>query len=247
QYEFYVLSKCPNIELESEWVGPFTFMTLPLPCATPTDLSIDNITVDSASISWMSDGELFDIQWGTSGFQLGYGTVVSGIQTTTYDLTSLNGYTQYQVYVRKDCSVNQSDWVGPFAFTTLMPECVVPTELAVSNITADSATLNWTSDGSLFHIQYGEQGFSLGSGTIIENIQNTTHNLASLNGYTTHEVYVRKDCTINQSEWIGPIEFTTLIPVCVPPTDLTVTNVQAYSATLSWTSTGNLFDIEWGP
>src|SRR5690606_34790710 len=166
QYEFYVLSKCPNIELESEWVGPFTFMTLPLPCATPTDLSIDNITVDSASISWMSDGELFDIQWGTSGFQLGYGTVVSGIQTTTYDLTSLNGYTQYQVYVRKDCSVNQSDWVGPFAFTTLMPECVVPTELAVSNITADSATLNWTSDGSLFHIQYGEQGFSLGSGTI---------------------------------------------------------------------------------
>src|SRR5690606_34420395 len=111
QYEFYVLSKCPNIELESEWVGPFTFMTLPLPCATPTDLSIDNITVDSASISWMSDGELFDIQWGTSGFQLGYGTVVSGIQTTTYDLTSLNGYTQYQVYVRKDCSVNQSDWV----------------------------------------------------------------------------------------------------------------------------------------
>src|SRR5690606_1045431 len=28
----------------------------------------------------------------------------------------------YQFYVRQDCTVNESDWAGPFSFTTL-PQC----------------------------------------------------------------------------------------------------------------------------
>src|SRR5690606_25277166 len=42
--------------------------------------------------------------------------------TNSYNLTNLDYNTQYQVYIRQDCTVNESDWAGPFSFTTL-PQC----------------------------------------------------------------------------------------------------------------------------
>src|SRR5690606_35231691 len=40
----------------------------------------------------------------------------------SYNLTNLDYNTQYQFYIRQDCTVNESDWAGPFSFTTL-PQC----------------------------------------------------------------------------------------------------------------------------
>src|SRR5690606_25582843 len=91
-------------------------------CDAPTNLTATNITSVSATLGWTSDGNNFDIEWGTQGFTQGSGTLVTDIATNSYNLTNLDYNTQYQFYIRQDCTVKESDWAGPFSFTTL-PQC----------------------------------------------------------------------------------------------------------------------------
>src|SRR5690606_13711648 len=88
-------------------------------CDAPTNLTATNITSVSATLGWTSDGNNFDIEWGTQGFTQGSGTLVTDIATNSYNLTNLDYNTQYQFYIRQDCTVKESDWAGPFSFTTL--------------------------------------------------------------------------------------------------------------------------------
>src|SRR5690606_38568956 len=178
-------------------------------CVVPTDLTASNLTENSADLSWTSDGTLFDIEWGVSGFTQGSGTVVADLETTTHNLSGLSANTEYQFYVRQNCTVNQSIWVGPITFTTLAI-CPEPTDLTASNITENSAYLSWTSNGSLFDVEWGVSGFTQGSGTVVSNLITTTHNLSGLSANTEYEFYVRQNCTVNQSDWTGPFTFTTL-------------------------------------
>src|SRR5690606_16128662 len=90
-----------------------------IPCDAPTNLTATNITSVSATLGWTSDGNNFDIEWGTQGFTQGSGTLVTDIATNSYNLTNLDYNTQYQFYIRQDCTVKESDWAGPFSFTTL--------------------------------------------------------------------------------------------------------------------------------
>src|SRR5690606_37323692 len=66
------------------------------PCDTPTNLTATNITSVSATLGWTSDGNNFDIEWGTQGFTQGSGTLVTDIATNSYNLTNLDYNTQYQ-------------------------------------------------------------------------------------------------------------------------------------------------------
>ncbi len=93
---------------------------LPIPtCIQPSGLTASAITSSSANLSWTSTGNLFDIQWGTQGFALGAGTIVSGI-TVPYTLSGLMPNTSYSYYVRRDCGATDglSLWSGPFNFRT---------------------------------------------------------------------------------------------------------------------------------
>ena len=49
-----------------------------------------------------------------------------------------------------------------------IPSCVAPTNLTASNITGGSADFSWTPGGNetLWNIQWGNAGFTLGTGTI---------------------------------------------------------------------------------
>src|SRR5690606_8955166 len=89
-------------------------------CDAPTNLTATNITSVSATLGWTSDGNNFDIEWGTQGFTQGSGTLVTDIATNSYNLTNLDYNTQYQFYIRQDCTVKESDWAGPFSFTTIL-------------------------------------------------------------------------------------------------------------------------------
>src|SRR5690606_7601598 len=93
-----------------------------IPCDAPTNLTATNITSVSATLGWTSDGNNFDIEWGTQGFTQGSGTLVTDIATNSYNHTNLDYNTQYKFYIRQDCTVKESEWAGPFSFTTL-PQC----------------------------------------------------------------------------------------------------------------------------
>src|SRR5690606_24966935 len=87
-------------------------------CQTPVNLTVDNLTSNSAKLIWESNESVFEIEWGTAGFTQGNGTIVSSITTLFYELDNLQPNTEYEFYVRSDCGSIYSDWAGPKEFRT---------------------------------------------------------------------------------------------------------------------------------
>ncbi|WP_410879378.1 MBG domain-containing protein [Myroides sp. DW712] len=95
--------------------------------------------------------------------------------------------------------------------------CARPTELGVTNTTATSADLTWTSSGTLFDIKWGLRGFDLDTaGTLVTDFTNGG-TLSGLNLDMDYDYYVRQDCgtTNGVSSWVGPYRFNTL-RYCIP-------------------------------
>src|SRR5690606_9542507 len=106
-----------NYVNNNTWIITPTFELLPA-CPTPLGLTASNITLNSAELSWMSSGELFDIEWGLQGFALGSGTLVNGVYNS-HTLNDLTAETYYQYYVRQSCGADgESTWAGPYTFYT---------------------------------------------------------------------------------------------------------------------------------
>ena len=90
------------------------------PCPNPSALTISNVTISSADLSWTAGGTetAWNVEYGSTGFALGSGTLTP-TSTTTLSMTSLTDLTTYDVYVQSDCGSGQtSAWIGPLTFTT---------------------------------------------------------------------------------------------------------------------------------
>ncbi|MDG1146973.1 MAG: hypothetical protein P8N52_01580, partial [Crocinitomicaceae bacterium] len=89
-------------------------------CLEPISLMASNVTISDADLSWTDAAAsgLSNVEYGVAGFTLGTGTAITGTANTTESISGLASGTTYEFYVQSDCGVNQSAWVGPFAFTT---------------------------------------------------------------------------------------------------------------------------------
>jgi hypothetical protein len=75
------------------------------------------------------------------------------------------------------------------------PTCPQPLAPTLVSATLNSATINWSPGGSetQWQIQYGTQGFALGSGTTL-NVNAYPHTISSLTPYSFYQAYVRAIC-----------------------------------------------------
>ncbi|PIP55189.1 MAG: hypothetical protein COX07_01240, partial [Bacteroidetes bacterium CG23_combo_of_CG06-09_8_20_14_all_32_9] len=97
-------------------------------CIPPTALNASAITDTSATLDWTAGGTetLWNLEWDTTGFTQGTGTLISGLTTNSYNLTGLTANTGYNFYVQANCNGgNTSTWTGPFSFTTLCDTVIV--------------------------------------------------------------------------------------------------------------------------
>lgn len=109
--------------------------------------------------------------------------------------------------------VAQTDF-GPNAYiddfaVEPVPACTTPFNLSTGTITANSATINWSSvNGTCFNIEYGPLGFiqGTGNGTVVSNVT-SPHTITGLSPNTYYSVYVSDCCN---GTWVGPIDFKTL-------------------------------------
>src|SRR5690606_31852033 len=132
-----------------------------------------------------------------------------GWQTFDYDLSAYAG--EY-VRIRITAVRTTGDYYLAFDnFYIGQPiTCVAPHGLTVSNITHNSAVLNWESDGENFEISWGEGNFDPEDGTI--EPFNNGGTLSGLNSSTIYRFYVRQVCSAEEnSVWAGPFSFTTLL------------------------------------
>ncbi len=220
-------------------------------CPQPTALNAAAITTTTADLSWIENGTAttWDIEWGTTGFAPTGTPTIAGTTTNPHNLTGLTAATTYDFYVRADCGAGDlSLWSGPFTFTTLV-SCPAPSALTATAITATSADLGWTENGTatLWDIEWGTTGFAPTGTPTIAGTTTNPHNLTGLTAATTYDFYVRADCggVNGVSTWTGPFTFTTLCATIPAPW---MDDVEAHATTTNlglsncWNAIGTGYD-----
>jgi len=174
-----------------------------------TQSTVNNITQNSASISWPAISC-------ANKYRVVVKNVSTGIQTTTLvtapntslNLSSLQPNTTYQVRIRTQCSQNGTvvSQLSPIrSFTTLNNQgiqCLPPT---VSGITLSntSVTINWTPAlGAIqYNLRYRPAGTSTWVVVIIGNGISNSTTLQNLAPATAYEFQIRTKCNDNPEEF----------------------------------------------
>jgi hypothetical protein len=173
-------------------------------------------------------------------------------------LLTLNGRTPGEVlYVRVWAFYGTG--IGTYAVcATTPPVCAAPTALASSNVTNTTAQLSWQpggtpAAGTTYAVEYGPQGFTPGSGTVLSGLTAASTQLTALIPATTYCFYVTQNCPggNGNSAQVGPTCFTTAAPVCAAPTVPASSNVTTTTAQVSWQpggtpATGTTYTLEYG-
>ncbi|KAA3645132.1 MAG: T9SS C-terminal target domain-containing protein, partial [Bacteroidetes bacterium] len=97
-------------------------------CVSPTSLSNSNLTSTSVDLAWTENNSATSwiIEYGTSGFIQGTGTIVS-TSSNPHSLSGLTAQTTYDWYVSADCGGGDtSAWSAVNSFTTLCATVTLP-------------------------------------------------------------------------------------------------------------------------
>ena len=220
----------------SDWGNLVSFTTLP--CPAPTNLTVSDITLTSAELSWSQSGGGYEwnVEYSTSSdFS---SSTTEWVLSSSYSMANLAPGTTYYVRVQSICPISIPGGVSDVVtFTT--EECPAPTNVTVSNITSTTAEINWTQSGAGFEwdIEYSTSSdFSTYHTVWAIGYPWTLDNLVP---ETTYYVRVKSACYDHiEGGTSAAVTFTTSSVSCPAPTNLTVTNVTKHSATVDWTETG---------
>jgi hypothetical protein len=114
-YDMYVVALCSATD--SSIASPVRHLnthigTPEIPCSTPSNLTVSNITFNSAVIGWLANGT--ENTWRLEV----NGTLVDNVTTNPYTLTGLTPATQYTIKVQAVCDVtSESAWSTELIFT----------------------------------------------------------------------------------------------------------------------------------
>ena len=130
------------------------------------------------------------------------------------DVVALVGFTPsttYYIVYWKDSQTGSGD------FCLEVESCPGLANVMAGNITATSADLSWTSTLTDFVVEWGVDGFTQGTGTLIATSSNP-HTLSGLTPNTDYDFYARGVCTpnVDSTDWVGPISFSTPCAVETP-------------------------------
>lgn len=252
-YEWRVQSVCSGsgVITTSPFAGPVTFTTSPCGgtvCPVPTNLSASNITVNAAVLSWagVSVPATYNLRYRT---QLSAAwTNVNGV-SSPYQLGMLTCNTTYEWQVQSVCSnttgtTTLSAWSASAFFSTLAcpNNCPAPVGLTVTNITSNSAVLSWNAVAGATSYQVRYRPTSSATWSYTSSITSMV-NVSGLSCNTAYVWQVRSICTPGSNTSTSLFSalntfITSACPtVCQTPSGLTVTNISAVSAFISWSST----------
>jgi hypothetical protein len=215
-YQFQVSSKCNGVT--SAYSSSFVFTTLntPVACVTPYGLGANNIQNTSATITWTNlvSADTFRIRYSVNGTTNFTWKDVNGGGAHSTLLSNLIPNTTYQFQVSSKCNGVTSAYSSSFIFATLNQPvpCIVPYGLSTTNITNNSAKVNWTNlvSADTFRVRYsinGTTNFIWKDVNGAGGVTNTT--LTGLNSSSTYQWQVRTVCNGAQSAYSSSIIFST--------------------------------------
>ena len=180
-------------------------------CRKPTQLTVSQITANSAQLSWTENGDAdtWIVAYRTDDDD-DFNEVITA--ENPYNLTGLTPETYYIVKVSPYCEWER--WSNEIAFITL-EACPAPTGLQVDNLTTTIATLSWTGFSESYNVRYrtsmvrGERGATASEWQTYYTSEPTL-TLTGLVPETDYEAQVQGDCgNDGYSEWSEIITFTT--------------------------------------
>lgn len=187
----------------------FTYNPVAGTISKPKALVASDITYEGTTLSWTagSDETEWEIAYNTTGDTPavdGNYTSVSTNPTTT--ISGLEAETTYYAFVRAKKANGYSKWSDKLSFTTT-ERYPIPTDLAISNLTATSATLTWTSGvATSWEVAINTTGVTpTEAGTVVNA---ATYDFSSLTTETTYYAFVRVKDGDNYSAWSAACEFT---------------------------------------
>ena len=133
-----------------------TFQINQVTCPRPTALAANNVVYNGATLTWTPGDEeqdAWEVVYGAAGFNPDEATPVAVSGEATYTIAGLTENTAYTAYVRGNCGGDKSNWSDPVNFTTPL-QFPLPTELAISDITATTAKATWTGDAESYNLRY---------------------------------------------------------------------------------------------
>ncbi|GAA4761880.1 MULTISPECIES: hypothetical protein [Flavobacterium] len=167
-----------------------------------------------------------------------HGNVIS-VPNASGNISLDNNVTQnrtYYIYARVICANGEkSDWSAP-KIIYINNYCGKPYNLIYSGqLTWDDSNFG-SGTVSYYQVQYGAQGFSLGSGTTI-NANNEYLSNIPMAAQTTYDFYVRSYCNDGKgwSSWTGPYAYFSQYTqnMCSVPTNLAYT-LESQTSSYAW-------------
>lgn len=199
--------------------------TTPPTLTSPTATATGQTTASGSVTTDEGNGTLYYLASANSSENAatvkgGSSQAVTGTGVQNVSFTSLTAETSYYPhYVHVDAADNESNVASGSQFTTDSPPPPpdAPTIGAVSNLTHNSATINWTdnsSDETGFKVEYGESSggtvssWSAASGSPAA-AGATSLGITGLTPETTYKARVAATNASGDSSWVETAEFTT--------------------------------------
>ena len=130
--------------------------------------------------------------------------------------------------------------------------CNTPFKFAVCTlINGSTVQIDWDKNsGEAWEIQYGLDGFEIGTGTILDFTPEST-SISGLKPTIDYDFYIRTKCGEgNFSAWFGPVALGDALTVCVSPTNLTAVRLATdpTRVNISWLANGdeNSWQVQYG-
>ena len=190
----------------------------PWPTSTTSSANLDVMTAQGDTITMRidSDTDILDS--------------LNILSTDTITITGVGGQFTSASIPNNGYQILPSLYTDIVIKPIILQSCNTPTSLGATPGATD-AVLSWTTGGSsTWNIEWGAQGFTLGTGTMISGVTSNPYTLTGLMTQTTYDFYVQDTCaSLNSSSgWAGPFTFTTTAPLAIPTYDIaTITTVDA--------------------
>ncbi|MBK8685657.1 MAG: fibronectin type III domain-containing protein [Bacteroidetes bacterium] len=185
-----------------------------------TGVTMSNIGANTATVNWNSVPGLiwYEIRYRTVGSASWTGGGTQAAPTNFKNIIGLMAGTSYEIEVRGFCTNNASA-PGPWSTTSLFATsaaCPSPQNLSTSNVTKNSATLQWTAvpNANYYQIRYrlaSGPGAWISGGTASGLA--VSKNIIGLSASTQYEWQIRANCNpapFSTGSWSVLDDFTTL-------------------------------------
>ena len=160
-YYYRVKAVCTTGVDESPWAtGSFTTPE----CSTPTAVAVSDVTNSTAKISWTENGAAtaWAVKYGPAGFELATEGTEVACTADSLELTGLDAYTTYDVYVKANCTTtDESGWSAVISFTTACPyrdQTVADGSVTYTMVSGTNPDLTLGEHGAIIYDDGGPNG-----------------------------------------------------------------------------------------